>query len=30
MPHPWHDIPIGDDAPETFTVVIELPQGIKV
>ncbi len=30
MPHPWHDIPIGDDAPETFTVVIEIPQGSKV
>lgn len=30
MAHPWHDIPIGPDAPETFQVVIEIPQGSKV
>ena len=30
MAHAWHDVPIGDDAPETFNVVIEIPQGSKV
>ncbi len=30
MPHAWHDVPIGDDAPETFIAVIEIPQGGKV
>ena len=30
MPHPWHDISIGEDAPETFNVVIEVPYGSKV
>ena len=30
MAHPWHEIPMGDEAPETFTVVIEVPQGSKV
>ncbi len=30
MPHAWHDVPIGADAPETFTAVIEIPQGGKV
>lgn len=28
--HAWHDVPIGSDAPETFTAVIEIPQGSKV
>jgi inorganic pyrophosphatase len=28
--HPWHEIPIGEEAPETFNVVIEVPQGSKV
>jgi len=23
----WHDIPLGDKAPETFNVIIEIPQG---
>jgi hypothetical protein len=22
MPHPWHDVPIGDEAPEEFTALI--------
>ena len=30
MAHAWHDIPVGDDAPETVTAVIEIPQGGKV
>ena len=30
MPHAWHDVRIGDDAPETFNAVIEIPQGSKV
>ena len=30
MAHPWHEIPMGDEAPETFNVVIEVPQGSKV
>ncbi|MDX1546124.1 MAG: inorganic diphosphatase, partial [Rhodothermales bacterium] len=30
MPHAWHDVPIGDDAPETINAVIEIPQGGKV
>jgi inorganic pyrophosphatase len=30
MTHPWHEVPIGDEAPETFNVVIEVPQGSKV
>ncbi|MEM1128138.1 MAG: inorganic diphosphatase [Bacteroidota bacterium] len=30
MTHAWHDVPIGDDAPETFQAVIEIPQGSKV
>jgi inorganic pyrophosphatase len=28
--HPWHDIPVGDDAPWTFQAVIEIPKGSKV
>jgi len=28
--HPWHDIPIGDDAPKEFQAVIEIPKGNKV
>jgi inorganic pyrophosphatase len=28
--NPWRDVPIGDEAPETFNVVIEVPQGSKV
>ena len=30
MAHPWHDVPIGEDAPETFTAVIEISRGSKV
>jgi inorganic pyrophosphatase len=30
MAHPWHEIPMGDETPETFNVVIEVPQGSKV
>ena len=30
MPHPWHDVPIGDAVPEEFTVLIEIPKGSKV
>ncbi|GIV59606.1 inorganic diphosphatase [Rhodocaloribacter litoris] len=30
MAHPWHDIPIGPEAPELFQAVIEIPQGGKV
>lgn len=26
MPHPWHDIPLGDDFPDTFRAVIEVPR----
>lgn len=24
--HPWHDLPVGGNAPEMFTCVIEIPQ----
>ena len=27
MPHPWHDVPIGDKAPHEVRVVIEVPRG---
>ena len=30
MAHPWHDISIGEDAPNEFSVVIEVPKGSKV
>ncbi len=30
MPHPWHDIPTGDDAPREFNALIEIPKGSKV
>ena len=30
MPHPWHDVPIGDEAPEEFTALIEIPKGSRV
>ena len=30
MAHPWHDIPIGDAAPEEFPTLIEIPKGSKV
>ena len=30
MPHPWHDVPTGPDAPELFNVLVEIPKGSKV
>lgn len=30
MSHPWHDVPVGRDAPEVFQAIIEIPQGSKV
>ncbi len=30
MSHAWHDIPVGEDAPEKINTVIEIPQGGKV
>ena len=30
MPHPWHDVPIGDDVPEEFSALIEIPKGSRV
>jgi inorganic pyrophosphatase len=30
MAHPWHDVPIGADAPDTFIAVVEIPKGDKV
>src|ERR687893_529619 len=30
MTHPWHDVPIGDDVPDEFKVVIEVSKGSKV
>lgn len=30
MPHPWHDVPIGENVPEEFNVIIEIPKGSKV
>ncbi len=30
MTHPWHDIPIGGDAPKEFSAVVEIPKGSKV
>ncbi|KAI8476121.1 MAG: inorganic pyrophosphatase [Monoraphidium minutum] len=28
--HPWHDIPIGENAPSEITAIIEIPAGSKV
>lgn len=28
--HPWHDLAIGDNAPDIFNAVIEIPRGSKV
>lgn len=28
--HPWHDLPVGEDAPNIFNAVIEIPRGSKV
>ncbi len=30
MDNPWHDVPVGEDAPEEFNVVIEVSKGSKV
>ena len=30
MSHPWHDVPIGDEAPEEFKALIEIPKGSRV
>jgi inorganic pyrophosphatase len=30
MTHPWHDVPIGEDVPDEFNVVIEVSKGSKV
>lgn len=30
MTHPWHDIPIGEGAPEEIAAAIEIPKGSKV
>ncbi|MFW5973015.1 MAG: inorganic diphosphatase [Bacteroidota bacterium] len=30
MTHPWHDVPTGPEAPETFHAIIEIPQGSKI
>jgi inorganic pyrophosphatase len=30
MAHCWHDVPIGDRAPQEFQAVIEIPKGSKV
>ncbi|HET7479401.1 MAG TPA: inorganic diphosphatase [Rubrobacteraceae bacterium] len=30
MPHPWHDVPIGEEAPREFNALIEIPKGSKV
>lgn len=30
MVHPWHDVPIGEAAPEEFDTVVEIPKGSKV
>jgi inorganic pyrophosphatase len=27
--HPWHDIPVGDKAPQLVTAIIEVPKGSK-
>ncbi len=28
--HPWHELSLGDDVPESFRVVIEIPRGSRV
>lgn len=30
MTHPWHDLPVGDLAPDEFTGVVEIPKGGKI
>jgi inorganic pyrophosphatase len=28
--HAWHEVPIGDEAPEIFQAVVEIPKGSKI
>lgn len=30
MVHPWHDVPIGDKAPQEVTAIVEIAKGSKV
>ena len=30
MVHPWHDVPIGEEAPEEFNALVEITKGSKV
>ena len=30
LPHPWHEVSIGDDAPDELNVVVEISSGSKV
>jgi inorganic pyrophosphatase len=30
VPHPWHDVPVGEDPPEELNALIEIPKGSKV
>jgi len=30
MPHPWHDVEIGEDAPREFQALVEIPKNSKV
>ena len=30
MAHPWHDVPVGEEAPEEFNALIEITKGSKV
>ena len=30
MAHPWHDVPIGEEAPDEFNALIEISKGSKV
>lgn len=30
MTHPWHEVPLGAEAPDLFPAIIEIPAGCKV
>ena len=30
MTHPWHDVSIGEEAPDEFNALIEITKGSKV
>lgn len=30
MPHPWHEVEIGDEAPRVFQALVEIPKNSKV